>query len=265
MSELMDDTLGDWRIDTVSTVAEDLGDIKAGTPVRLISSGKHRKHKYLSFITPSVTAMCLNIAINAAASAEAIRPRLVLSAVRTPSGKRGLQVPEPHLVDLYYFFEQAIVAATMSFQALEAFANSIIGRRAPEKVEVRRKAGVTDQYTPAEAERNLPTEDKFARVLPKILNVESPKGGKTWGRFKSLKTIRDETVHMKSRSTYTRNREEETTLLHDFLGTDIRTYPKDAIKVVEYYFPKDKPRWLTYARHHIQRDEATTISVTSAL
>ncbi|MFI5117452.1 MAG: hypothetical protein ACHP8B_12230 [Terriglobales bacterium] len=265
MPDLMDDNLGDWRIDTVCTLAEDVGEHKAGDPVRLMSSGKHRKHKFLCFVTPSVSAMCLNVAIDAAAKAEAIRPKLVLTEAKSPFGKKVLQVQDSHLAELYYFFEQAIVAATMSFQALEAFANATIGRRGPATVEVRRKAGVTEHYRTADAERRLPTEDKFAQVLPKIFSVDSPKGGKTWTHFKDLKFVRDETVHVKSRSIYTRHQQQETTLLFDFLSTDIRTYPMSAVKVIEYYFPKDKPRWLTYARRNIQRDERTNVTVTSAL
>jgi hypothetical protein len=265
MSAQTDDNLGDWRIDGVSTVAEDVGDIKKGMAIRLMSAGKHRKHKYLSFVTPSVPAMCLDIAIDASARAEALRPKIQVTELRTHDGKRGLQVRDEHISDLYYFFEQAIVTATMSFQTLEAFANAVIGRRAHGIIEVKRRAGVVDQHNPEEAERNLSTEDKFAQVLPGIFGVDSPKGGKTWNRFKELKSVRDKTVHIKSQSMYTRFKEGESTLLFDFLAADIRTYPCDAVKILDYYHPSDGPRWLRYARDKVRQVTMSSITIETTL
>lgn len=87
---MTDDKLGDWRIDSVSQLAKDYENAPAGTPIWLISVAKHRKHNYLSFATPSAAALCLNIAMEAAAHAEAIRPRLSLSPALTPDGKEAL-------------------------------------------------------------------------------------------------------------------------------------------------------------------------------
>lgn len=121
------DNLGDWRIESVTTVAKAIGDIQVGTPVRLMSVAKHKKHRFLSFVTPSAPALCLNVALNAAALAEGIRPRLYLTATQTHTGQRGFQIKDESMSDLFYFFEQCIIAVTMSFQALELFANGIIG------------------------------------------------------------------------------------------------------------------------------------------
>jgi hypothetical protein len=56
----------------------------------------------------------------------------------THDGKRGFQIRDESVSDLYYFFEQSIISVTMSFQAIEIFANAIIGRKATKSIVVKR-------------------------------------------------------------------------------------------------------------------------------
>jgi hypothetical protein len=241
------DNLGDWRIDTVVQLAKKHGDAPVGSPVLLLSLAKHKKHNYLSFVTPSAAALCLNIAIEAAARGEAIRPRLSLRPMLTPDGKRGSQVVEESVSDLYYFFEQSMISVTMSFQTIEVFANAIIGRRATKNIVVKRKGGEKN-LTPAEAERELSTEEKLGQVLPNILSVSSPRGNRAWQSFKILKQGRDATVHLKSRDIYTRNDVDRESLFFYYLNHEARSFPTAAIKVMSHFFPKDLPRWLRHAK-----------------
>jgi hypothetical protein len=66
----------------------------------------------------------------------------------THDGKRGFTVRDESASDLYYFFEQSIVSATMNLQAIEVFANATIGRRARKSIVVKRKGGVEKNLTP---------------------------------------------------------------------------------------------------------------------
>src|ERR1039457_3760972 len=91
----------DWRIEDVGTVAKDSRELNAGARILLISMAKHRKYKTLSFVTPSATALALSVAINAAAMAESLRPRLATVEVITPSGKRGFQIRNDCTSDRY--------------------------------------------------------------------------------------------------------------------------------------------------------------------
>jgi hypothetical protein len=75
-------------------------------------------------------------------------PRLLVTPLLTHDGKRGFTVRDKSVSDLYYFFEQSIVAATMNFQAIEVFANATIGRRARKSIVVKRKRGVEKNLTP---------------------------------------------------------------------------------------------------------------------
>ncbi|HZP64318.1 MAG TPA: hypothetical protein VFB28_12960 [Terriglobales bacterium] len=251
---MTDDGLGDWRIDSVSTLAQSFGDAPIGSPIRLMSTAKHKKHKFLSFVTPSAPALCLNVAIGAAAHAEVIRPRLLLAGMVTHDGKRGLQVRDESISDLYYFFEQSIISVTMSFQAVEIFANAIIARKATANVVVKRKGGVERILAPSEAERELSTEEKLAQVLPAILSVSSPRGNRPWHSFRTLKGARDATVHLKSRDIYTRNDVGRESLFFYYLNHNAREYPAAAIKVISHFFPKQLPRWLRYAKQILDSD-----------
>jgi len=251
---MANDNLGDWRIDSVSTLAQSVGGVPVGSPIRLMSTAKHHKHNYLSFITPSAPALCLNVAIGAAALGEAIRPRLLLTPMVTPGGKRGSQVREESVSDLYYFFEQSIISVTMSFQAIEIFANAIIGRKATKSIVVKRKGGVEKNLSPTEAERDLSTEEKLGQVLPDILAVSSPRGNRAWQSFKRLKEARDATVHLKSRDIYTRNDVDRESLFFYSLNHDAREFPGNAIKIISHFFSKDLPRWLRHAKEIAGRD-----------
>lgn len=251
---MTDDGLGDWRIDSVSTLAQSFGDAPVGSPIRLMSTAKHKKHNFLSFVTPSAPALCLNVAVKAGANAESIRPRLLLTPMVTHDGKRGFQVRDERTSDLYYFFEQSIVSVTMSFQALEIFANAIIGRKAIKDIVVKRKGGVQKSLIPAEAERELSTEEKLGQVLPDILGVSSPRGNRAWHSFKKLKEARDATVHLKSRDIYTRDDVGRESLFFYYLNHDAREYPGEAMKVISRFFPKHPPRWLRHARQNASRD-----------
>jgi hypothetical protein len=261
---MINDNLGDWRIESVTTLAQAFGNAPVGSPVRLMSTAKHVKHKFLSFITPSAPALCLNIAINAAALGEVIRPRLHLTPMLTHDGKRGSQVKDESVADLYYFFEQAIISATMSFQAVEIFANTTIGRRATGDILVKRKGGAKKTLTPAQAERELSTEEKLGQVLPNILGVSSPRGNRAWQSFKKLKDARDATVHLKSRDIYIRDDVSRESLLFYYLNHDSREYPDAAIKVISHFFPRELPRWLRYAKEVASRD-ARPVPATTAL
>ena len=242
-------------MDTVGQIAQPYGDVPVGAPVRLVSIARHKKYRYLSFVTPSGPALCLNLAIDAAARAEAIRPRLLLNPMITPEGHRGFQIREESINDLYYFFEQSIVSVTMSFQAVEVFANALIGRRTTKNIVVKCKAG-DKELTSTEAERELSTEEKIGQVLPDILGVTCPRANRVWQYFKMLKVGRDDTVHLKSRDIYTRNNVERESLFFSYLNRDVRKFPDAAIKVMSYFFPKQDmvPRWLRYAKEKAEHD-----------
>jgi hypothetical protein len=187
----MNDEDIDWRIEDMGHVAS--GEL-AGRRLLLMCGSKHPTLKTPSFVMPNPASLALSIAISSGAMAEALRPRLTTAEVVEPTGNRGFAIRNERLGDLYSFFEQSMVAVTMSFQAVELFANTIIGRRAKGTITIVRKKE-TLQLNADEAERRLSTDEKLADVLPALMNVSSPKQFQVWQRFKQLKDWRDDTMH----------------------------------------------------------------------
>jgi hypothetical protein len=108
--------------------------------------------------------------------------------------------------------------------------------------------------TPAEAERELSTEEKLGQMLPTIFGVNSTRGNRAWQSFKKLKQGRDAAVHLKSHDIYTRNNiDRESLFFYYYLNNDARDYPAAAIKVMSH-FCKDLPRWLRQAKKLAERD-----------
>jgi hypothetical protein len=146
-----------------------------------------------------------------------------------------------------------MISVVMSFQAIEVFANAVIGRRATKNIVVKRK-GADRNLTPSEAERNLSTEEKIAQALPTIVGIPSPRGNRVWQAFKMLKVGRDATVHLKSHDAYTRNNVDRESLFFYYLNHDVRKFPAAAIKVISHFWPNGLPRWLQHAKEMSDRD-----------
>lgn len=198
------DGLGDWRIQAVLTISEDIPAAylggpshKAGTPGYLVSVAKHREHRYLGFVTPNPTALALDVAYDASVKATKLRTSLALMDIVGPNG-RGKQVTGENLPHLYDFFENCMMAVTFSFQSLETFANLIIALELEDKkIKIKRK-GEFVEYSSENAERNLSTEEKIFEVLPQIKGISIKKGAGAGQNFTQLKKIRDATIHLKS-------------------------------------------------------------------
>ena len=135
-----------------------------------------------------------------------------------------------------------MIVVAFSFQAVEAFLNNEIAQSKHKEIRVKRK----DKWitlTPEEVERQLPTEEKAATILPELLGVPTPKGKRPWDGFKKLKTARDATIHIKNKDTYQISASDN--LFLDFLTDDLEFYPKSAINLVNWFYRDRKnPRWL---------------------
>jgi hypothetical protein len=137
-----------------------------------------------------------------------------------------------------------MIAVTFSFQAIEAFANSIISQHPDKKIKIKKKRDIVE-IDAIDAERNLSTEEKLAKVLPFLTGIPSLSGKKLWGKFKKLKDIRDSTIHFKSIDISTKKEIDTDSLYYHFFDTNPLTYVSIAYEVIKYFLPpKDCPRWL---------------------
>lgn len=245
-----DDGLGDWRIQAASRIREDVPPAypggpshKAGDAIYLVTSTKNSKNEPVGFVTPSATAMALNIAMQASVEASRLGGKLIFSEVLTPEGK-GKSIKAKDIRPLFDYFEKCMMAVTFSFQALEGFCNHTIANDLKGTFTLPRKKELK-AFTVIELEREVSTEEKLSTVLPGILGVQSPKGEKVWENFVKLKRARDSTIHLKSTDQYPPRDIDRDTLFYQFLNNDPTEFPKSAIRMIVYFAEtKSLPRWL---------------------
>lgn len=250
----MDDKLGDWRIQGIAKLAKDLPAAypggpshKAGTPIYLSTSTRGTGNQPIGFVTPSSTALALNIAINASTQATKLYSLIIFEEVQTPEGS-GRSVLNKNIGSLFDYFESCMIAVTFSFQALETFCNWEIADKVSEILTLHRDKG-EESLTATELERKLSTEEKLHLVLPKILKIDTPKGRKVWEDFKKLKHARDSIVHIKSIDQYpnrvSEGKADKDSLYFIFLNRKMTSYPKTAIQMIMHFYNSSEiPRWL---------------------
>jgi len=244
-----DDNFGDWRIAMVTTLAEDQPAAypggpshRAGTPVYISNILQHKALGNLGFVSPHPTALALSVAIRHSRSAIEMSKGLSYKDSVTPWGG-GKLIPDSDLPLLYDFFEHNMIVVAFSFQAIEAFANSVISRHPNRKIKIKRKKGIVE-IDSSDAERNLSTEEKLAKVLPILLGIPNPSGKKIWGKFKKLKDVRDTTIHFKSEDMFTKHKVDTDSLYYHFFDTNPLAFVSTAYEVIKYFLiPQDYPRW----------------------
>lgn len=243
-----DDGLGDWRIAVVATLAKDVPSAYPGGPshkkgagVYLSTGTDDEAHGKVSFITPHPSALSFDIALEFSREAKKLQSRLAKIEVVSPEGpKQAIQMQ--NIPFLYDYFERAMVAATFSFQAIEAFANNEMVQNAKGDIKIKRRKKWFS-YTPIEAERELSTEEKLASVLPDIFNVSTPKGKQPWEGFMKLKKARDSTMHIKNKDVHQLTGSES--FFIDLFVDDPERYPAYAFNLVNWFYKdKERPRWL---------------------
>jgi len=253
----MDDGFGDWRIHSALEVGENNFSpltgkpIKAGSPAYLFTSTTNNKNKPVGFITPSSTAMALNIAMNASEKARELKNDIKYTETRSQLGP-ALSVPVENLEVLYDYFEQCMISITFSYQALETNCNweISVSEKLTFPLSLKRYKGEEIFNTAEELERRLSTEEKLHLILPKIRDIDSPKGKGVWANYKKLKRARDSIVHIKSKDQYPNSGIDKDvdneSLYFMLLNQDTRFFPKTAIELLLYFYSKDEAllRWM---------------------
>lgn len=243
------DNLGDWRIAAVATLAEDVPAAFPGGPSHKKGTGlyvstfyKDENNGHLSFITPHPSALSLNLAFEYAKQSKKLQSRLAKNEVISPDGP-AQAIHMANIPFLYDYFEQAMVVATFSFQAIEAFVNYELIHNAKSDIRIKRRKK-WQTYSPTEAERVLSTEEKIGTVLPEVLGVPTPKGKQPWEGFLKLKDARDATIHIKNKDVH-QSGDNENNLFINFLLDNPQSYPEYAFRLIEWFYKnRSRPRWL---------------------
>jgi len=147
-----------------------------------------------------------------------------------------------------------MVAQTFSAQAIETFANEVIGdvMVGGKFLQVTTRSG-RQRFTGAAIQRNCSTEEKVADVLPRLLAVAPiDKSGRLWNDFKTLLNLRDDIIHLKSGSQRHDRQHgvilDSSTLWHRLLNLDIHEQPKTAALVLHHFGQavEPEPPWVPH-------------------
>lgn len=243
-----------WKAATVATNSppqhQGSPDIKAGDVMYVVTDLQNSTLGSFHFITPSPISLALSVAIDAARMAAKLRRDIVIKAPTPVSQNGWLETGD--LRTLYGFFERCMVAATFSYQAVEAFSNQVVADGIPNTHPVMRN-GVEQHWSAAEIERRCSTEEKVGVLLPQVTGVKSPKGSRKWERLVALKDLRDATIHLKSVDQYARGKPSNQTLYFKLVNVDPTDLPKAAIAMIKHF--SDLPEgqeWLAGAEEQLR-------------
>jgi hypothetical protein len=123
------------------------------------------------------------------------------------------------------------VAVLYAFTAIESLANHSIDQLDDEvTIDVEFKKGVVTQVPKADMVRRLNLDEKLSRVVPMLEDGANIKGTHAWERYRHLKDLRDDLLHVKERG-YSPDPKEPTAYDRLLLG-DGDECVSDAVAVV---------------------------------
>jgi hypothetical protein len=231
----------DWRLQTFTYLAEDWvspwsGALSPkGTRITVSSIISLTKKKQLTIPLPNASALLLNSSALAFISARKIRERSGIDKTL------HTEVNFPSDAEAFDYIEKMIESVVLAFTALEAFVNEVIPsdylyarhNRSDVILEVASKKTI---------ERHTTLDEKLTIVLPEILSCTSPKGGRCWHGYKTLKNARDRIIHMKTEDRRSSGAEIDTV----WKAIVLAPAPHIAAKAVIDHFVstmKAKPHW----------------------
>ena len=192
----LDDGLGDWRFRTIEKVSTSkglrvlslFGELQAPTGERF------------SFTDFMATALYLNVAMTANTHANALRKMLKPQEFLAPAGPYTT-ITDEHLGTLFDFIEQSVIAATFSFQALEAYCNFVIHFELGDTgTHIFKTKGKPKALMGAEEIQQYgATMDKLKTIVPQLLKVKPPTKELFWPKLCDMKDARDALTHLKYR------------------------------------------------------------------
>lgn len=231
----------DWRLQTFTYLAENWvspwsGVLSPkGTRITVSSVISLTKKKQLTIPLPNASALLLNSSALAFISARKIRDRSGIDKTL------HTEVNFPSDEEAFDYIEKMIESIVLAFTALEAFVNETI----PSDyfyARHHRSDIVLEAASKQTIERHTTLDEKLTNVLPEILSCTSPKGGRCWHGYKTLKNARNRIIHMKTEDRRSSGTEIDTV----WKAIILAPAPHIAAKAVIDHFVstmKEKPNW----------------------
>lgn len=128
----------------------------------------------------------------------------------------------------YDYLEEIQKSVVFSYKAVESFCNASI----PDTYVYQKQSKKnTEHYNKDQIERWISTSEKISKIIPKILNCESPTQQKFWNKFTKLEEIRNSIIHSKSNST--------SEMLTELFSKEIKDYITSSIDLLDYFVDLD--------------------------
>ena len=189
----------------------------------------------VTFYTPNTVSLFLSIS-----NKELIRAteayKLLFDKKLNPDPKVIYSIPEQELPKVYDYLEFIQTSIISMYSAVEAFANiAIPNEHLEEKIN---NKGIKEVWDKIAIERWYSTSEKIGDLLPKILNIESPKTLSFWSNFKKLEQLRNDIIHPKISPS--KINEIESSFLEKLFQEDIFALIKCGYQLIKYYCEKNE-------------------------
>lgn len=253
----------DWRIQAVALTASDSPAANPGGPshpagsaVAMASIVSLPDGTQSTFLTPSAAALALSIAATSVNKAARVKKDLRFTNTRGPDpAVLYQQVTPPDRV--FDYFEHCFVGLVFSIQALEAYCNYKIAYNLKQDFTTKRR-GMRVDLTSIETQNQISIDDKLGIVLPKLLNVPSPKGGSIWSNYINIKKLRNAMVHITSPHQWTSSQEAFQNSPYAWcLSQHPSSILSPALEMIRYFAVDHELGWLEGARKSMTPDQNT--------
>lgn len=144
----------------------------------------------ISFSTPNNISLFINISKRELNIAKRIFGKLLKTT------KKEININNDELSTLFNYLEHIQTCIICTYTAIEALANITI----PEdyKYTKTNSRGIEEIYNKKSIERYTPTSEKYTKIIPDILKIQTPLEQSFWSKFKKLENIRNEIIHQKT-------------------------------------------------------------------
>jgi hypothetical protein len=147
----------------------------------------------LSFYAPNNVSIFVSIAKKELLVSKKIYQTVVVDKTKK---NKEVEIEGRDLSKLYNYLEHIQTSIICIYTAIEALANVAI----PNNYEYKTKnsKGVSETWDKEAIERWFKTSDKYTKLIPSILEIETPSTKSFWSKFKELEVIRNEIIHQKT-------------------------------------------------------------------
>lgn len=250
------DLLPDWRVHVAAEIEAVNGLNPSGVqPGHIILRVTDTKVPDVGRVTiPLVSAFRLALSGAIRATDEARGTWKGVRFLPLSKGAKSKSIDFKTTSALFDYFEQATVAAILSYQAIETFANQAIEERMCEgqTLELTHRKAL-ESFDLHRLQREVSTEEKVVTVLPMLVGVRFDKSEKLWQRFALLQRVRDAVIHLKTKDHHTRGSFDTDSVFYRLLNTDVRLYPRTALGVMRHFSVGEEQNWLLHAEERVER------------